>query len=97
MSSFDLIPAFQEYTDLLFSTDQRCESSGLSDIQATGGTTLTEYLIDVYGLGDATQDLCSQVLTLEISLHQAIGGFTHRYRVVCCQSLDARARIWNLT
>src|SRR5215471_18313940 len=42
--SFDLCPAFKQYTDLLFSTDQRCESSGLSHIQATSGTILAATL-----------------------------------------------------
>jgi hypothetical protein len=40
--SFDLCPAFKQYTDLLFSTDQRCESSGLSHIKAIGGTALAQ-------------------------------------------------------
>src|SRR5215470_4508883 len=65
---FDLCPTFLEECDFRLSTHQRGESSGLSHIQATGGTTFTEHLVYVHGLSDATQDLCSHVLALEVAL-----------------------------
>jgi hypothetical protein len=55
MSCLGVFPPFEEEDDFGFSTNQRRESSGLSHIQATGDTTLTQHVIDVYGLGDATQ------------------------------------------
>jgi hypothetical protein len=69
MSCLRLLPPFQEQRDFRLSTHQRRESSGLSNIKATGGTTLAEHVVYVYGLGDATQVLCSQVLALKIPLH----------------------------
>src|SRR5262245_32170871 len=93
---FGLFPTFQEKRDFRFSTDQRCESSWLRNIKATGGTTFTEHLIYVYGLSDTTQGLCSQVLALKIPLHQAICCFTDGNRIRCSQPLDARTRVWNL-
>jgi hypothetical protein len=94
---FDLCPTFQEKRDFRFPTDQRRESSWMSNIKATCGSTLAEHLVDVHGLSDATQGLGAQVLAREISLHQAIGGFTDRYRVGCCQSFDTRSNVGHFT
>src|SRR5215831_7216889 len=91
--SFDLLPTLYEQSYFLLSTDQWCQSSWLSYIQATGGTTLTEYLIDVYGLSDATQGLCSQVLALKIPLHQTIRRVTDQKRIGRSQSLNSRRHI----
>jgi len=66
---FGLLPAFYQESDFGFATDQGCEASGLSHLKATGGATLTEHVVEAHGLGDATQDVCSQVLTREIALH----------------------------
>jgi hypothetical protein len=66
---FGLLPTFHQESDFGFATDQGCEASGLSHLKATGGTTLTEHVVEEHGLGDATQDVCSQVLTREIALH----------------------------
>src|SRR4029453_8777375 len=66
---FDLCPTFQKQRDFRLPTDQGCKSSWLSHIKATGGSTLTKHVVYAHGLGAATQGLCSQVLTLEISLH----------------------------
>jgi hypothetical protein len=93
VSSFHLLPPFKEETDFLLTTDQGCESSGLCHIQATGGTTLTKHMIDVYGLDDTTQGLCSQVLALKITLYQAIRRFTDSNRIGSCQSLNSRCHI----
>ena len=97
MSCLDLLPPFLEERDFRFSTDQGCESPYLSHIQAAGGTTFTDHLVYVHGLSDATQGLCSQVLALEIALNEAVGRFTHRYRIRCCESFDARTDAGNLT
>src|SRR2546427_90867 len=43
MPSFDLLPAFQQERDFRFSTHQRCESSWLSHIKATGGTARSKH------------------------------------------------------
>src|SRR6266851_2240359 len=75
MPCLRLLPPFQEEGDFGFSPDQWYESSGLSHIKATGGTTLPEHLVQSHGLGDTTQDLCSHVLALKIPLHQAIRHF----------------------
>src|SRR5215813_10091275 len=97
MSSFDLVPAFQEYTDLLFSTHQRGESSWLSNIQATGGTALAEHVVYVHGLADATQRLCSQLLALKIPLHQAMRRVTDGNSIRRSQSFNARSNIGHFT
>src|SRR5262245_61918417 len=67
--SFALCPPFQQQRDLRFSTDQRCESSWLSHLKATGGTTLAQNTVHSDRLSNPSQCLGSQVLTLEISLH----------------------------
>jgi hypothetical protein len=54
VSSFNLLPPFQEETNFLLATNQGCESSWLCNIKATGGTTLTEHVVDSYGLSDTT-------------------------------------------
>src|SRR5262245_66678351 len=54
MSCLGLLPPFKEEGDFRFSTHQRRESSGLSHLKTTGGTTLTEHVVDVHGLSDAT-------------------------------------------
>ena len=59
MTCFDLFPPFQEERDFRFATDQRCESSGLSHIQATLGTTLAQDAVDRDRLSNTSQCLCS--------------------------------------
>src|SRR6516165_11417341 len=50
LPSFHLSPTFQKQADFLFSTHQRCQSSGLSHIKATGGTTFLEDTVHMEGL-----------------------------------------------
>src|SRR5262245_10433182 len=97
MSCLGLLPPFTQECYFRFSTDQRCQSSGLSNIKATGGTALAEHVVYVHGLSDATEGLCSQVLTLEIALDYAVGGSTHCDGIGRRQSLDARTHVWNFT
>src|SRR5262249_40368254 len=89
-------PPFQEETNFLLSTNQGCESSWLSRIKATGGTTLIEYVIDSYGLGDTAEGLCSQVLALKIALDPAMCRLPAPKRIGCCQSLQPRCQIRGL-
>src|SRR4029453_15979463 len=53
MPCLGLLPPFQEQRDFRLPTDQRSESSWLSNIKATGGPTLTEHVVESHGLGDA--------------------------------------------
>jgi hypothetical protein len=78
----------------LLSTDQRGQSSGLRNIKTTDGTTLTEHVVDVHGLSDATQNLCSQILALKIPLHQTIGRFTDGNGIGLRKSLDSGGDVW---
>ena len=96
MPSFRLCPAFLEERDFRFSTDQRCESSGLSHIKATGGTTLTEDAIHVDGLSHASECLCSQVLALKIALHQSIRRFTDQQAYWALPVLECAKQCWAL-
>src|SRR5215510_406525 len=93
MPCLGLLPAFKEQGDFRFSPDQGCESPYLSHIKATGSTALTEHVIDAHRLGDATQGLCSQVLTREIALDQSIGRFAGSNRIGSCQSLNSRCHV----
>src|ERR1043166_763301 len=94
MSCLGLLPPFKEEGNFRFSTYQGCQSSCLSHIKATGGTTFAEHVVDVHGLGNATQYLCSQVLALKISLYQVICRFTDSNRIGRSQSFNARSNIW---
>src|SRR5262249_36190411 len=96
MSCFGLVPPFMEEGDFGFSPDQWGEPSWLSNIQATGGPTLTEHVVEVHGLGDAPQCLGTQVLTGEIALHEAIGRVTDGNRIGLRQALDAGGNIRGL-
>src|SRR5215813_6691555 len=93
LPSFDLPPTLQEYTDLLFSTDQGCESSGLHNIETPPGSTFLEDAVHVDRLSHTSECLCSQVLTLEIALDQAIGRTTDHKSIGCCQSLNSGGNV----
>src|SRR5262245_20703195 len=101
MSCLRLLPPFQEQRDFRFSTDQRCESSCLCHIKATGGTTLTEHVIHVDGLSNASECLCSHPLTVKITLDQAIGRFADgnlrlsRFMVYCAFH-HRRHHVWHM-
>src|SRR5712691_6710915 len=96
MASFHLLPTLYQQSVFLLSTDQRCESSWLSHLKATGGTTLPEHVVELSGLGNATQGVCSQVLTREIALHQTIGRITDGNGIGLRQALDSGGDIWCL-
>src|SRR5215813_14021670 len=93
LPSFDLPPTLQEYTDLLFSTDQGCESSGLHNIETPPGSTFLEDAVHVDRLSHTSKRLGSQVLTLEIALDQAIRHFTDSQRIGRSQSFNARSNV----
>ena len=67
LSVFDLVPAFQEYTNLLFSTDQGCQSPGCSHIETPSGSTFLEDAVHVDRLRDTSEGLHSQILALQNS------------------------------
>src|SRR5262249_16484219 len=96
MPSFHLCPTLLEERDFRFATDQRREASGLSHLKATGGPTLTKHVVEAHGLGNAPQGVCSQVLTREIALHQAIRRVTDGHRIGRSQPLDSGSDIWRL-
>src|SRR5215831_8894937 len=96
MSCLRLLPPFQEQRDFRFATDQRCESSWLSNIKATGDPTRTEHVVYAHGLGHTTQGMCSPVLTREIALHQAIRRLTDGHRIGLRQALDSGGNIRGL-
>ena len=62
VSSFDLLPTLYEQPYFLLPTDQRCQSSWLSHIQATGGPTFLEDAVYVEGLSETSEGLCSLTL-----------------------------------
>jgi hypothetical protein len=64
----DLLPPFQEERDFRFSTDQRCQSSGHSNIKTPPGSTVLEDAVHVDGLSYTSEDLGSQVLARKIAL-----------------------------
>src|SRR5215471_6777391 len=76
MSCLDLLPPFQEQSDFRLPTDQRCESSGLSHVKATGDTTLTQDLVYGDRLSNTSECLFAQVLAGKIALDQTIGRTT---------------------
>src|SRR5215471_16136734 len=78
---FDLCPTFQKQRDFRLSTDQGCKSSWLSNIQATGGTTLAQDAVHVDGLSHTSECLFAQVLACKIAMDQAIGRTTDHKRV----------------
>src|SRR5215831_14211664 len=93
MSCLGLLPAFQQECDFRLSTDQRCESSWLSNIETPPGSTFLEDAVHVDGRSHTSERLCSQVLTREIALDQSIGGFTDSHRIRRCQSFNARSNV----
>src|SRR2546430_13043617 len=97
MSCLGLLPTLYEQSYFLLPTDQWCQSPGCSHIETPPGSTFLEDSIHVDGLSHTSERLCPQVLTLEIALDQSIGHFTHRYRVGCCQSFDARTNVGHVT
>src|SRR5215813_7459921 len=88
--SFDLLPPFQEETNFLLPTDQRCESSWLRDIKATVDTAFSEYLVHFERLGHTSQGLLTQRFTGKIAFYEAIGGFTDGKGIRLSQSLNSR-------
>src|SRR5215471_1066824 len=90
MSCLDLLPPFQEQSDFRLPTDQRCESSGLSHVKATGDTTLTQDLVYGDRLSNTSECLFAQVLAGKIALDQTIGRTTDHKRIGCSQPLHSR-------
>src|SRR5215470_17686555 len=88
--SFDLLPPFQEETNFLLPTDQRCESSWLRNIKATVDTTFSEYLVHFERLGHTSEALLTQRFTGKIAFYEAIGGFTDGKGIRLSQSLNSR-------
>src|SRR6516162_3825826 len=97
MSCLGLLPPFKEQGDFRLSTDQRRESSGLSHIQATGGTTLTQDAVYSDRLSNTSECLFAQVLAGKIALHQARGCFTDRHGIRGCDSLNSGGKIGHFT
>src|SRR5215831_2050701 len=97
MSCLGLLPAFQQECDFRLSTDQRCESSWLSNIETPPGSTFLEDAVHVDGRSHTSERLCSQVLTREIALDQSIGGFTDSNRIGCSESFNARSNVGHFT
>src|SRR4051812_11709659 len=96
MSCLGLLPPFKEESDFEFSTNQGCESSGLSNIKATCGPTLTQDLVYGDRLSNTSECLCAQVLTLEIALDQSIGRTTDHKSIGRSQSLQPRCQVRSL-
>jgi len=59
VSSFDLLPTLYEQSYFLLSTDQRCESSGHSNIETPSGFTFLEDTVYVDGLSHTSECLFS--------------------------------------
>src|SRR5262245_61447965 len=93
LTRFGLFPPFQEKTDFLLSTNQGCESSCLSHIKATCGTTLTQDLVYGDRLSNTSECLCAQVPAGKIALDQAIGRPTDHQRIRRSQSFNARSNV----
>src|SRR5262245_5652907 len=93
VSSFDLLPTLYEYTDLLFSTDQRCQSSWLSNLQSIVDTTCSENSVYMKRLRHTSEGLYSQVLVREIALHQAMSCLTDHERIRLSEPLNSRRNI----
>jgi hypothetical protein len=68
VSSFDLLPTFQEKRDFRLPTHQRCETSWLSHIQSAIDPTFAEDAIYSDRLSNPSECLYSQILALEIAL-----------------------------
>src|SRR5262245_22690458 len=96
MSCLGLLPPFKEEIAFEFATNQGCESSGLSNIKATCGPTLTQDLVYGDRLSNTSECLFPQVLASKIALDQAISRTTDHKSIGCCQSLDARTNVGNL-
>ena len=60
MSCLDLLPPFQKERDFRFATNQRCESSWLNNIQATGDPTCFEYSVHLERLGHPSEGRLTQ-------------------------------------
>src|SRR5215470_9233949 len=56
---FDLCPTFQKQRDFRLSTDQGCESSGVSNIKTPPGSTFLEDAVHLDGLSDTSKRLCT--------------------------------------
>src|SRR2546425_13077114 len=97
LTSFGLFPTLQEQPNFLLPADQRCQSPGCSHIETPPGSTFLEDAVHVEGLSHTSERLCSQVLTLEIALNEAVGRFTDSHRIGRSQSFDARSNVWYFT
>src|SRR6266446_2313122 len=95
--SFHLLPTFQKKRDFRFSPDQRCESSGLSHIKATIGTTFPKDLIHSNRLSNTSECLGSQVLAIKIALNQSRCCVTDHKRIGLSQSLKTSSNVWRFT
>src|SRR6516165_4600942 len=87
---------FQQERDLRFSTDQGCESSGLSHIKAIGGAALAQDTIHGDRLRNTSECLFAQVLAGKIALDQAISRTTDHKRIGRSQRLDSSSDIGSL-
>src|SRR5262249_28075163 len=87
LSTLSLRPTFLEECDFGFSTDQRCQPSRHRHIETPPGSTCLKDAVHVDGLSHTSERLCSQVLALEIALHQAIRRVTDGHRIRRSQSL----------
>src|SRR5215470_1731599 len=91
--SFDLLPPFQEETNFLLATNQRCESSSHRNIETLSGSAFLEDAIHVDGFSHTSECLFAQVLAGKIALDQAIGRTTDHKSIGGCQSLNSRRDI----
>src|SRR5262249_3504724 len=55
-----------------------------------------EHSIDIERLGHTSEEMFTHRFAGKVAFYYAIGGFTHRYRVGCCQSFNARTSVGNL-
>jgi len=97
VSSFDLLPTLYEQSYFLLSTDQRCESSGHSNIETPSGFTFLEDTVYVDGLSHTSECLGSQVLALKVALNESVGVRADEDRIGLRQALDAGSFIRDFT
>ena len=89
VSCFGLLPTLYEQSDLLFSPNQRGQSSRHSHVEMPPSAAFLQDAVYVEGLSHTSERLCSQVLAGKIPLHQAIGGFAYGHRIGLSETFDA--------